>query len=60
MNTIYLKTKKGQKEIKKFPKGEMEEAKNFGWKLAYKNRQNSYFIITETEKCLNFNLQTIL
>jgi hypothetical protein len=60
MNTIYVKTKKSQRKIKSFNFGEYDKAMQFGWDLAYKNQNNEYFIITENEKCLKFNLQTIV
>jgi hypothetical protein len=60
MNTIYIKTEKRQRKVKDFPIGKIEDAMNYGWKLAYSNKQNRYFIITENSKCLNFNIQIIL
>ena len=60
MNTIYLKTKKSQKKIKSFDVGKFDEAMQFGWDLAYKNKDNEYFIITENKKCLRFNLQIVV
>ena len=60
MNTIYLKTKKSQRKIKTFASGEKEKALKFGFNLAHKKIADSYFIITEDEKCLKFNTTIIL
>lgn len=66
MNTIYLVTYspirglKGQKKVKEFENGKMEEAMAYGWKLAENNKNNEYFIITEYNNCFKFNRVIII
>lgn len=60
MNTIYIKTERSQRKIKNFDVGDLVKAMSYGWKLAYKNTRNDYFILTEDDKCLKFNTQTVL
>jgi hypothetical protein len=60
MNTIYKKTTKKHRKVKTFDEGKIEDAMNFGWKLARQNKHERYFIITENNRCLTFNIQIIL
>lgn len=55
MNTIYIKTAKSQRKIKSFQDNEIEKAMKYGYNLAFKNKNESYFIITSDKKCLKFN-----
>jgi hypothetical protein len=61
MNTVYLKTEKSQRKVKTFNIGSLQQAMDYGWKLANKNKVDYYyFIITEGNKCLKFNTTIVL
>ena len=59
-NVIYKKTKKGNKEVKTFANGQLEEAMNYGRKQCYNNVGEEFFIITENDNCLKFNRTIII
>ena len=60
MNTIYVKTERSQKKIKQFSENDFEKAMEYGFKLAFKNKNKNYFIVTSDKRCLKFNTTIIV
>ena len=56
-NQVYIKNLKtgSYTELKEFDNGQLDEAMTYGYKLAYSNKKNNYYVCTEDGKFLKLN-----